>query len=231
MLGLVVGAFRLVSLYVYKVPSNESYYEDYAQGDLVNDSDTDAAVSPNKSNGIFDVIGSLFGGKSDNRDEAVVQGAVVQEQTVPNLPAGDITEGNAAGESDFWKRFTVRMDEEYCVLTKVDEASDGTVKYEITCNQYFWSSLHTLEILQDTNGVRKLKLSGVRIYEPDSPDPTLNESQWVYLVREVFRQLDLGTYEDINPYTADGLYTEIYDGWIFSYENTASDVSVTITKS
>ena len=76
-----------------------------------------------------------------------------------------------------------------------------------------------------------MTLSGLRIYEPDSPDPTLNEAQWVFLVREIFRQLDLGTYEDITPYTADGVYTENYNGWIFSYENTGESVSVTITKS
>lgn len=230
LIALIVGAFRLVSLYVYNVPHSEGYYEDYEQGDFVNDPDMDAAISPNKSNGVFDAIGSLFGGKTESRGDAVMQDSVIQVQTKPSVPDADQSGENTA-ESDFWKRFTTRMDEEYCVLTMVDEASDGTVKYEVTCSQYFWSSLHTLEILQDANGVQKMRVSGVRIYEPDSPDPTLNEAQWVYLVREIFRQLDLGTYEDITPYTSDGLHTDSYNDWIFSYENTANDVSVTITRS
>lgn len=229
-IALVVAALRLFTFNADKTPAVDSYYEEFEHSN-VDAPDTDLPVSENKSNGIFDAIGSLFGGKNKTQDGAVMQGGEIEMQTVPSIPDDNITEEFVSGESDFWKRFTVRMDEEYCVLNKVDEASNGTVKYEITCNQYFWSSLHTLEILQDADGVHKMKLSGVRIYEPDSPDPTLNEAQWIYLVREIFKQLDLGTYEDITPYTAEGLHTELYDGWIFSYENTESFVSVTITKS
>ena len=226
LLALIIGVFKLFSRASFdfgnKTSGNQEYYYDAP--------DLGEAASAEKSGGIFDAIGSLFAGKEGTRGEAVMQGSSDPEQIVPSISSTDTTVSLTSGESDFWKRFTARMNEEYCVLTKVDEASDGTVKYEVTCNQYYWSSLHTLEILQNESGVQKIRISGIRIYEPDSPDPTLNEAQWVYLVREVFRQLDLGTYEDITPYTADGIYTEIYDGWIFSYENTASDVSVTIAK-
>lgn len=143
------------------------------------------------------------------------------------------TEGavNTTSESDFWKRFTAQMKEDQCVLTKVDEASNGTVKYELTCEAYFWKSLHYLEVLQDENGLQKLTLSGVRIYEPDSPDPTMNQAQWESIIRVIYKELDLGGYEDITPYTQSGSHTEVYGQWIFAYENTDQNVSLTVTKS
>lgn len=143
------------------------------------------------------------------------------------------TEGTmtTTSESDFWKRFTAQMNEDHCVLTKVDEASNGTIKYELTCDQYFWKSLHYVEVLQDGNDLQRITLSGVRIYEPDSPDPTMNQMQWESIVRVIFKELDLGGYEDITPYTQSGNQTEVYGQWIFSYENTDENVSLTVTKS
>ena len=241
--GIAVGASKLIGNVSGRITNNPvgdyEYNEDYDYTDSVDgqydviDPDVIGADSVQGSNGIFSIFGSLFGSK-DNVDGNIMQGVVARDPVETNAPTTETDVVHAdpvTGESDFWKRFTTRMNEEYCVLTKVDEASDGTVKYEITCNQYYWSSLHYLEIRQDASGVQKMTLSGLRIYEPDSPDPTLNEAQWVYLVREIFRQLDLGTYEDITPYTADGVYTESYNGWIFSYENTGDSVLVTITKS
>lgn len=242
LVGLGVGASKLIGNVSGRFTNNPTgdyeYNEDYdyagsvdGQYDVI-DPNAIGADSVQGANGILSIFGSIFGGENST-DGNMMQGVVAQDPFDTYAPTAETDAAQTApatGENDFWKRFTARMNEEYCVLTKVDEASNGTEKYEITCNQYFWSSLHYLEILQDASGVQKMTLSGLRIYEPDSPDPTLNESQWVYLVREIFRQLDLGTYEDITPYTADGVYTENYNGWIFTYENTGETVSVTITK-
>lgn len=240
--GIGVGVSKLignVSGYVTNRPVGDyEYNEDYdytgsvdGEYDVI-DPNAIGADSVQGANRILSIFGSIFGGE-DSIGGNMMQGVVAQNPFDAYGPTAEkeiVETTPVTGENDFWTRFTARMNEEYCVLTKVDEASDGTVKYEITCNQYYWSSLHYLEIRQDASGVQKMTLSGLRIYEPDSPDPTLNESQWVYLVREIFRQLDLGTYEDITPYTADGVYTENYNGWIFSYENTGDSVSVTVTK-
>lgn len=131
-------------------------------------------------------------------------------------------------QSDFWKRFVTRMEEEYCVVTQIDTAENGTVKYEITCDHWYWKSLHRMEILQDDGGIHSMRLWGVRVYEPASPDPTMNEIQWVSIVREIFKQLDLGDYDEVTPYTENGTHTDMYDGFIFSYDNNENDVCVTV---
>ena len=74
-----------------------------------------------------------------------------------------------------------------------------------------------------------MSLWGVRVYEPDSPDPTMNEMQWSSIVREIFKQLDLGDYEQITPYTANGSYTETYGNWQFTYDNNENEVRLTVT--
>ena len=137
---------------------------------------------------------------------------------------------DVGGVSDFWERFVRRMEEDYSVITWADEASDGTVKYEITCDHWYWKSLHYMEILQSEEGVQRMSLWGVRIYEPDSPDPTMNEMQWSSIVREIFKQLDLGDYDAITPYTGTGTQIDTYGDWQFCYENSDSEVRVTIYK-
>lgn len=135
-----------------------------------------------------------------------------------------------AETSDFWDRFTRQMAVDHCELTMVDTATDGTVKYELTCSYYFWNSLHYVEVLHNAGQLERLSLSGVRIYEPDSPDPTLNEMQWSSIVRVIYKELGLGDYDGITPNTATGTYTETYGPWTFCYENTDQDVRLTVSK-
>ena len=176
--------------------------------------------------GFLSIMAQLFGDKRDESD--LTDSFVAQAPSMDNVMTGETVSNIQTTESDFWKRFVTRMEEEYCVVTQVDTAEDGTVKYEITCDHWFWKSLHYMEVLQTADGVQRMRLWGVRIYEPDSPDPTMNEVQWTTIVREVFKQLDLGDYDGIIPYIESGTHTDTYNGWEFSYNNTADEVSVSI---
>ena len=174
--------------------------------------------------GLLAILAQLFGGSRNNMaDSFVAQAPGVQD----NANIGGGSDGQIA-ESDFWKRFVARMEEEYCVVKQADVAENGTVKYEITCDHWFWKSLHYMEVRQSADGIQSMRLSGVRIYEPDSPDPTMNEVQWTTIVREIFKQLGLGDYDGITPYTANGTHTDTYNGWEFAYDNNENQVSVTV---
>jgi len=203
--------------------------DDMVGSDDMIGSDSAAAVSPD-SGGILDFFSGLFGGN----DDKLTNGVIGQ---VPNLPAdSDVSIAPDAGVSvqpgisDFWKRFVSQMETDGCVVTMVDTASDGTVKYEITCNQYFWSSLHYVEVLQTADGLERLSLWGVRVYEPDSPDPTMNQIQWESIIRVIYKELGLGSYEGITPYNANGEHSETYGEWIFRYSNNDQEVRVTVSK-
>ncbi len=211
------------------------YYEDAY--DISEEELSDAVADEKSGGGLLSIFGSLFGGDKDlngsNMAGLAAQDQIVQEDYDTEQDYGDqndVISSTDGEESDFWKRFKSRVEEDYCVVSQVDTASDGTVKYEITCEQYFWKSLHYMEIKQDGSGVQKMSLWGVRVFEPDGPDPTMNEVQWTTIVREIYKQLDLGDYEDITPYTANGSSTVIYGDWIFTYDNNDSEVRVTISR-
>lgn len=187
--------------------------------------DTDAAVGNGADRGILDMIAGLFGGEGNRYTGAMVD----QNQAVVADPDAD-GELQNTGTSAFWERFLRQMEEDHCVVKQVDTASNGAVKYEITCNYWYWSSLHYIEVLQTADGVERICFWGQRVLEPDSPDPTMNEMQWESIIRVIFKELELGDYDGIAPYKGDGSHTDTFGQWDFSYDNSAQDVRVTISK-
>ena len=175
------------------------------------------------------MAGDMAGMDGNMAAENNIENEII-DQVEPTSSVSTEAQNVPAAESDFWQRFTAQMKEDQCVLTQVDEASNGTIKYELTCDYWYWKSLHYVEVLQDENGLQKLSLSGVRIYEPDSADPTMNQIQWESIIRVIYKELGLGDYDGITPYTQSGNHTESYGQWIFSYENTDQDVRLTVTK-
>lgn len=186
--------------------------------EVAGDSDMLAgAVSGN--GGSSSAGGGLFAG--------VIEGIVGNESQAEPTVATSLPTENV---SDFWTRFSQAMAVDNCVLTQEDIASDGTIKYALTCDYWYWKSLHYVEVKDTPDGLVSLRLSGVRIYEPDSPDPTMNQIQWESIIRVIYKELDLGDYEGITPYTGSGSQTETYGNWIFRYDNTDQDVSLTVSR-
>lgn len=231
--GLLFGAGMLISGVVENIDSITSGM--MGENDWTSEGFADEQNTVGQPGGVGGLRGFLRGIFGGSAGDFAMDSVVVQQPMAPDgfdenisIPEDD-GHGTTGGVSDFWGRFTRRMEEDYCVITWVDEASDGTVKYEITCDHWYWKSLHYMEILQSEEGVQRMSLWGVRIYEPDSPDPTMNEMQWSSIVREIFKQLDLGDYEQITPYTANGSYTETYGNWQFTYDNNENEVRLTVT--
>lgn len=179
------------------------------------------------------MAGDMAGMAGNMAGNAAVENNMANEivdQMAPTSSASTEVQNVPAAESDFWQRFTKQMEVDNCVLTQVDEASNGTIKYELTCDYWFWKSLHYVEVLHSDSDFEMLSLSGVRVYEPDSADPTMQLAQWESIIRVIYKELGLGNYDGITPYTQSGTHTETYGQWIFSYENTDQDVRLTVTK-
>lgn len=224
-LALIAGVIALFTKTIPSTPNPDFGGDSYSEvgGDVAGDMAGDAAaVSPEGNSGLAGFFAGLFGGGNDSM-AGNMAGHVSNDEVISDVPV-------QTGTSDFWRRFLAQMAEDHCEVTPVDTASDGTVKYELTCSYWYWKSLHYIEVLQTDAGVERISFWGQRVYEPDSPDPTMNQMQWESIIRVIYKELDLGGYEGITPYTGNGEYTEMHGSWIFSYSNTDADVRVTIQK-
>ena len=230
LIALIAGAAALLTNAIKAPTHAPGSYDDIGSG-MVSDANGMAAAAPEGNGGILDVFSGLFGGGDDKLTNSGM-GEMMAPAVDSNMGADSNGDSSlqATETSDFWKRFVNQMEADDCVLTTVDTASNGTVKYALTCNQYFWSSLHYIEVLQTADGIEHLSLYGVRVYEPDSPDPTMNQTQWESIIRVIYKELGLGDYEGITPYTANGEHSEAYGQWLLTYSNTDQDVRLTVTK-
>ncbi len=226
-IALIAGVIALFTKSVFNSPTPDFGGNSYSEvgGDMAGDA---AAVSPEGNSGLVGFFAGLFGG--GNETSSNMAGNMVSDFDQPDDATFADAPVQETGVSDFWVRFLAQMAEDHCDVTAVDTASDGTVKYELTCSYWYWNSLHYMEVLQTADGVERISFWGQRVYEPDSADPTMNQMQWESIIRVIFKELDLGGYEGIIPYTGNGEYTELHGSWIFSYSNTDTDVRVTIKK-
>lgn len=161
------------------------------------------------------VAGTAVGAVSLLRVGSVKQPAAI----VQSAPSAQIPE-------TLWDSYTDMLIADNNQVTEL--YTDGnTTAYEVTCNYWYWTSDFEIHVTRSGDFIEKIVISGDRTYLPEEPE--MNQEQMVWAVRALFNCLELGSFEDMDPYTGNGEYLENHGRWTFSYNNDDVRMEITVT--
>ena len=165
------------------------------------------------------------------------------------LRMGTAREMNSIGNNEyfsieqdvFMEEFTEKLEEGKYEIVLIDsneslstsaslnKKTKQTVEkhYLITCNYWYWESKHEFVITSKDEKIVSVGLSGKRVLDPDSPDPTINEVCYLEIGRMLFDILEIDEMELTSEYIESS--TNVEEKYSVDQHNTKDTLNVIIT--
>ena len=144
-------------------------------------------------------------------------------------------------QDDFMEEFTEKLEEgkyEIVLIATNESLATSTIgnkkakqtvesHYLITCDYWYWESEHEFTITSKDEKIISVGLSGKRVLDPNSPDPTINEVCYLELGRMLFDVLEIDEMELTSEYIESSINVE--EKYSVDQHNTKDTLNVIIT--